>query len=80
MNNTSNGGNDINEIMKKASKQLNTTPEQLTALAKNGGVEQILSPQQTERVKQILADENAIKKLLGSKQAQELLKGLKKNE
>lgn len=80
MNNSKNGGNDINELMKKASEHLNTTPEQLSALARTGRVESVLSPQQTERVKQILADENAIKKLLSSKQAIEIIKGLKKNE
>lgn len=72
--------NNINVLMQRLSEQLGASPEKLSNIAKNGRIEEVLSPQQTMQVKKVLADENAIKKLLSSKQAQELLKGLKKNE
>ena len=71
-----NNNNNINELMKKASSYLNTTPDKL----EKGRVEDFLSPEQAMKVRKVLADENAIKKLLSSKQAQQLIKGLNKNE
>ena len=71
-----NNNNTINELMKKASSYLNTTPDKL----EQGRVEDFLSPEQAMKVRKVLADENAIKKLLSSKQAQQLIKGLNKNE
>ncbi len=68
--------NNMNELLKKASSYLNTTPDKLGS----GKVEDFLSPEQAKKVKQVLADENAIKKLLSSHQAQQIIKGLKKNE
>ncbi len=68
--------NNMNELMKKASSCLNTTPDKI----QNGRVEDFLTPDQAAKVKKVLADETAIKKLLSSPQAMELLKGLKKNE
>ena len=71
-----NNNNNINELMKKASSYLNTTPDKL----EQGRAEDFLSPEQAMKVRKVLADENAIKKLLSSKQAQQLIKGLNKNE
>ena len=70
-----NNNNNVNELMKKASEYLNTTPDKL----KSGKVEELLSPGQAMKVKQVLADENALKQLLGSPQARQLLKELQKN-
>lgn len=82
-NTKKNGDEQLDELIQKASKCLNTTPEQLKSSAKNGGVQAFLSqmpPQQAQKLKQVLSDENAVKKLLNSQQAQAILKGLNKNE
>lgn len=82
-NNAVNGGEQLDELVQKASKYLNTTPEQLKESAVNGSVQSIFSqmpPQQAQKLRQVLSDENAVKKLLSSQQAQAILRGLNKNE
>lgn len=73
----------LDNLMNKASKHLNTTPDELKNAAQNGGLQKLLSnmtPSQAAQLEKILSDENATKKLLSTPQAQALLRGLQRNE
>ena len=73
----------IDNLLNTASRTLKTSPDELKQAAQNGNVQKLLSqmtPSQAQRVQNILADENAAKKLLNSPQAQALLRSLSKNE
>lgn len=75
--------NRLNDLVNTASKQLNTSPEELKNAAQNGNMQKLfsqMSPSQAQQLQKILSDENAAKKLLSTPQAQALLRGISKNE
>lgn len=73
----------IDNLLNKASKHLNSSPEALKNAAQSGNMQKLLSnmsPSQAAQLEKVLSDENAAKKLLSTPQAQALLRGLQKNE
>ncbi len=73
----------LDNLVNKASKHLNTSPEDLKKAAQSGNIQKLISgmsPAQAAQLERILSDENAAKKLLSTPQAQALLRGLQKNE
>ncbi len=75
--------NQLDNLVNTASKQLNTSPEELKNAAQNGNMQKLfsqMSPSQAQQLQKILSDENAAKKLLSTPQAQALLRGISKNE
>lgn len=78
------GGNEqLDNLLNKASKHLNASPEELKKAAQSGNMQKLISnmsPSQAAQLEKILSDENAAKKLLSTPQAQALLRGLQKNE
>jgi len=73
----------LDDLVNTASRQLNTSPEELKNAAQNGNMQKLfsqMSPSQAQQLQKILSDENAAKKLLSTPQAQALLRGLSKNE
>ena len=73
--------NNNENIMKNAAKQLGTTPEELQkAIDKSGFKNTInnLSPSQTAQINKALSDEEYMKKILSSPQAQAMINKLLK--
>ncbi len=71
------------QISEKAAQALNASPEDVRQAAQNGDLTALtsrLTPQQTQQLRQILADEAATKRLLATPQAQALLNSLRKDE
>lgn len=81
--NQTQGNEQLDNLVNKASKHLNTTPDELKNAAQSGNIKNLLAqmpPSQAAQLERILSDENAAKKLLSTPQAQALLRGLQKNE
>lgn len=81
--NQTQGSEQLDNLVNKASKHLNTTPDALKSAAQSGNIKNLLAqmpPSQAAQLERILSDENAAKKLLSTPQAQALLRGLQKNE
>lgn len=77
------GSEQLDNLINKASKHLNSSPDDLKKAAQSGNMQKLLSsmsPSQAAQLEKILSDENAAKKLLSTPQAQALLRGLQKNE
>lgn len=77
------GEEQLDNLVNKASKHLNSSPEEIKKAAQSGNLQKLLSnmsPSQAAQLEKILSDENAAKKLLSTPQAQALLRGLHKNE
>lgn len=73
--------NNNENIMKNAAKQLGTTPEELEKAINNSGFKNTLnnlSPSQTAQINKALSDEEYMKKILSSPQAQTIMNKLLK--
>lgn len=68
----------LNEVLKGASKGGKIDASSLKSAAENGKLNEYLgktlSPEAQKKVKSVLSDQEALKKLLSGKEAQELLK------
>lgn len=68
----------LNEVLKGASKGGKIDASSLKSAAENGKLNEYLgktlSPEAQKKVKSVLSDKEALKKLLSGKEAQELLK------
>ena len=67
----------LNDLLKKASTQLGTSPEELKKSAESGNISSLLknmNPQDAEKIQNVLSDKNAAEKLLSTAKAKELLK------
>lgn len=75
--------NQFENILQNLSKKLNSNPDSLKSAAQNNDVNKLLSnldPKQANKVKSILSDPEASKKILESPQAQALIKKLNGNK
>ena len=70
---------DLEQLLQMAAQKLGTTPELLRQGVKNGDLQSMvrgMDPKDEEQLRRVLSDQEAAQKLLGSPQAQALLKKL----
>lgn len=70
---------DLEQLLQMAAQKLGTTPEFLRQGVKNGELQSMargMDPKDEEQLRRVLSDQEAAQKLLGSPQAQALLKKL----
>lgn len=72
----------INKIMKNASKKTGVDVNKMKNAAQNGNIDDFigrqLSPEASKKLKSVLSDKSAAEKLLSTPEAKELLKNLLK--
>lgn len=72
----------INKLLRNASKKTGIDANKLKNAAKSGNMEDFanknLSPEASQKLKSVLSDKSSVEKLLSTPQAKELLKNLLK--
>ncbi len=69
--------NSLNEMLKKASKEIGTDPESLKKATSSGKINDLLSKlgnKKSEQIKEVLSDKQKMSKLLSTSKAKELFK------
>lgn len=78
-----NNNNNFDEMLKKMSGSLNTTPQQLENAAKSGQLGEVLKgmdKKKLDKLQKVLSNREETERILNSPQARELMKRFKKDK